>query len=114
MENHETIYDEKIHPLMDQIISICKEHEIPMFAEFQYSEDGFCESMNAGTNIESHILFSYLDALTKCISDKGINIDSFMFAVMRHARECGHSSIILQRLGVDIKPKAAALGEVGE
>ena len=114
MENHETIYDEKIHPLMDQIISICKEHGIPMFAEFQYSEDGFCKSMNAGTDIESHILFSYLDALTKCICDKGINIDSFMFAVMRHAREFGHSSIVLKQLGVDCKAKDAALKEVGE
>lgn len=32
----EAIYDEKISPLMAKIIEICKEHEIPMMATFQY------------------------------------------------------------------------------
>ncbi|WP_175908023.1 hypothetical protein [Burkholderia seminalis] len=30
----EQIYDEKISPLMTQIISICKEHKIPIVASF--------------------------------------------------------------------------------
>lgn len=44
----EDIYDEQISPLMAQIISICKEHKIPMCATFQYSDDegdngpGYC------------------------------------------------------------------------
>lgn len=32
----EAIYDEQIAPLMTQIIAICKEHRIPMVAQFVY------------------------------------------------------------------------------
>lgn len=36
----EAVYDTQIHPLMEQIISICKEHEMPMLASFQYAKNG--------------------------------------------------------------------------
>jgi hypothetical protein len=32
--NKEQIYDERIHPLMAQILAICKEHKIAMLASF--------------------------------------------------------------------------------
>ncbi len=35
--DEERVYDEKISPLMVQIIAICKEHRIPMAASFQYA-----------------------------------------------------------------------------
>ena len=35
----EDIYDEQISPLMVQIISICKEHDIPLVADFQIDND---------------------------------------------------------------------------
>lgn len=35
----EWVYDEKIAPLMAQIIEVCKEHKLPMFATFQYRSD---------------------------------------------------------------------------
>lgn len=43
----EHVYDEKIAPLMTQIIAICKEHKLPMFATFLYANsdeegDGLC------------------------------------------------------------------------
>lgn len=34
----ESVYDEQISPLMTQIIAICKEHNIPMVAQFQYAD----------------------------------------------------------------------------
>lgn len=34
--NLESVYDEKISPLMQQIIDICKEHSMPMVASFAY------------------------------------------------------------------------------
>lgn len=36
----ERVYDEKIHPLMAQIIAICEEHAIPIAATFQFSSEG--------------------------------------------------------------------------
>ena len=46
----EDVYDERISPLMSQIIAICKEHQIPMAATFQFenSEEngpGFCTTI---------------------------------------------------------------------
>jgi len=43
----ESVYDEKISPLMTQIIAIAKEHQIPMVASFQFQDTpddgpGFC------------------------------------------------------------------------
>jgi hypothetical protein len=32
----EAIYDEQIYPLMEQIITICQEHRIPLVCSFQY------------------------------------------------------------------------------
>jgi hypothetical protein len=45
--DEESAYDEKIAPLMKQIIAICKEHRIPLIASFQYQTtdehgDAYC------------------------------------------------------------------------
>lgn len=36
----EAVYDEKVYPLMKQIIDICQEHQMPFVASFQYVSDG--------------------------------------------------------------------------
>lgn len=41
-ESLERVYDEKIAPLMDQIIAVCKEHEMPVVASFQYGAEDLC------------------------------------------------------------------------
>ena len=38
--NKEAVYDELIHPLMGQIMTICKEHQIAMVASFALPTDG--------------------------------------------------------------------------
>lgn len=40
--DNETVYDEQISPLMAQIIKICKDNKIPMFATFCYQQDNLC------------------------------------------------------------------------
>lgn len=43
--NIESVYDEKISPLLNQIIAICNEHKMPMIASFAYEhseEKGTC------------------------------------------------------------------------
>ncbi len=42
IEDNEDIYDDEIAPLMAQIIAICKLHEMPMFATFEYAPGDFC------------------------------------------------------------------------
>ncbi len=36
--DEESTYDERIAPLMTQIIAVCKERRIPMFASFAYGQ----------------------------------------------------------------------------
>ncbi len=38
--DEETVYDEKLFPLMEQIIAVCTEHNIPMLASFALSSKG--------------------------------------------------------------------------
>jgi hypothetical protein len=38
--NKEQVYDDKISPLMQQIIDICKEHGIAMMASYDIAHDG--------------------------------------------------------------------------
>lgn len=46
VKENEPVYDEKIAPLMQQIIDICSEHELPFFAVFEYNPNEFCVSSN--------------------------------------------------------------------
>lgn len=98
MRNNEALYDTKIYPLMEQIMSICKAHNIPMFAVFQYANDGFCTSLKYGDG--SHVLFKFLDAIAQSKEGDSINIDKFMFWVMKEARKTGHQSLVLRQLNI--------------
>lgn len=40
MSNREDVYDNEIAPLMTRVIDLCRTHQIPMFATFQYTEPG--------------------------------------------------------------------------
>lgn len=42
LPDNESVYDEQISPLMDQIIAICKQHNMPMLATFEYAADMAC------------------------------------------------------------------------
>ena len=51
--NLESVYDEKISPLMQQIIDICKAHSMPMIASFAYEN---CEEKGVGC-CTTHLIF---------------------------------------------------------
>ena len=96
MDNLESVYDEKITPLVKQIIEICKEVKMPMFMEFQYGNDDFCKSyLKSG-----HPVFVHLDAISQCKEKTGINIDKYMMWCSEGAYKNGHSSIYLKLAGV--------------
>jgi hypothetical protein len=44
IKDNEAVYDNEIAPLMQRIIDICKRHEIPMAATFEYAPDLFCST----------------------------------------------------------------------
>ena len=100
MKDKESVYDEKIFPLMKEIIDICKANDIPFFATFQYKDDSFCTSYN----LSGHPALEFYEALHQSISDSGVNIDKFLRWVCREATKNGHSSMYLNQLGVPHAP----------
>jgi hypothetical protein len=42
--DNEAVHDEQISPLVAQILAICKAHQIPMVASFEYAPGNFCTS----------------------------------------------------------------------
>lgn len=91
----EKVYDEQIAPLMSRIIEICKDEQIPMFAEFQYNKTDFVT-----TNIkygDSHLIMTVYLAMSKCKASGGINIDKFLLWVMKNFENT--SSACLELLG---------------
>lgn len=46
MGKKEDVYDEKIAPMMSEIIEICKEHDIGMVMDFELDNDGTEEEPN--------------------------------------------------------------------
>lgn len=93
-KKQEKIYDEKISPLMTEIIKICKEHEITIFSLFQYDKTEFCKTYIPN---EPHMLFNLINIMHQCIEEKGVNIDKFLFSIMRLYPNT--SSMCLHQLG---------------
>lgn len=46
VKDNEKVYDEQIAPLVDQIIAICNENDLPFVADFEYAPDHFCTSLH--------------------------------------------------------------------
>lgn len=109
MENKESVYDEQLAPLMTQLLEVCQREGIPMFASFQYSDDGFCTSALTG----GHYVFSHYRALAQCAEFGGVNVDKYMNWVAKDARKRGHSSIYLKAAGVPLSPEESDTPEGG-
>ena len=101
MEDKERIYDEHISPLMTQLLEICQREGIPMFASFQYSDEGFCTSaLSTG-----HCVFDHYRVLAQCAEHGGVNVDKYMNWVSKDARKKGHSSMYLKMAGIPEVPQ---------
>ena len=102
MSNKEKIYDEQIFPLMTQIIEICQKNKIPMFSTFEYNKNEFCKSILREDDYSPHYLFSYLEILSHCVEQDGINVDKLIMWIVKEAERVGkHSSIYLKKLNID-------------
>ena len=110
----EEIYDEQISPLMKQIIDICKEHKISLFANFGFDpipqiedEEGrypadSCSTSLFGKEYDSHWVFNHFDVLHQCrCPNRAVNIDKYLMWLEKEVREKGgHGSIYLSQMGI--------------
>ena len=110
----EKIYDEQISSLMKQIIDICKEHKISLFADFgfdpipqveddegRYPSDS-CRTSLMGEEYNSHWIYNHFNVIYECRSkDRAVNIDKYLMWLEKEVRELGsHSSIYLSQMGI--------------
>lgn len=103
MKDLEKIYDEEISPLMAEIIAKSKKHGIPMMAVFQLHDDCLCHTRLPQE--DDHAVFRNLEAMYASREGHGVNIDKFFMWIERLAKEHGHGSVYLSRLGISTTPK---------
>ena len=113
----EKIYDEQISPLMRQIIEVCKEHKIPLFANFGFDpvphvedEEGRypadrCTTSLMGDEYDHHWVHNHFNILLQCCRpNRGVNMDKYLMWVEKEVEKLGyHSSLYLEKLGISCK-----------
>lgn len=108
-EMKEQIYDEKIHPLMTQIIEICQDAGIDFIASFELGlvpstvdgEDRTVVPLHVQTYINKAQVprLIFMDMARQA----DLNMDSLIIGLMKYARRHGnHSSMCLHQLGIKV------------
>lgn len=101
----EQIYDEQIAPKLAEVMAICKEHGLSFACACEYATGDTGLSFVGPNDPKT-------TGATMWLADTAIrargNFDALTFATMKHAREHGHSSVILAKLGVPEKPGSLA------
>ena len=93
----EQVYDEQIAPLMKQIVAICKEHQIPMVAKFQYAHDAENGPAFCTTALPLDRACENIRDLARRIGPKPPQ--HFAIAETHITHPDGHKEIRIQRVG---------------
>lgn len=105
----EEFYDTEVAPVLMDLARKHQERGLGFLALAQWDKSGKV-SRTATLPVGAPASLRWGLSLASASTDAGVNIDGFMIAVMKEARETGHSSMILKQLGVPLKP-AAGLGD---
>lgn len=101
----EKFYDKEIAPALMALAKKCEAEGLSFFAAVNFGpegEIGRTVSLREG----SPFMLRMLDALARCWCEGGtVNVDAFLIALSRHAREHGHSSMFLSQLGIPTEPE---------
>lgn len=113
MSPEEAFYDAEIAPVLLALCKKCQDRGLGFLAMVQYDPDGSV-GRTVSLPANASAVLRYANALGQAQTAGGVNIDGFMFAVMREARETGHSSMVLMQLGVPLTPPAPPAQEAGD
>ncbi len=97
---NETFYDNVILPSLQQLAKECQARGMSFVATVEY------DSGDTGSTILLTEGSGYHAKLMCAAAESAGNVDSLIFAIMKHARKHGHNSICLQQLGVSSVPIA--------
>lgn len=96
----EALYDTLIAPRLLEIGKLCQDNALGFVAAVEY--EPFSIGRTASWPEDSSLAIRLVDVAAKAHG----NVDSLIWAIMRYARENGHSSACLHILGVPEKPAA--------
>lgn len=98
-EDREKFYDTEIAPVLMELARKCQNNGLSIAAmvEWEPGETGRTAALAVGSG------FGIRMAETAMRSAG--NVDTLIWALMKYAKEAGHSSICLQQLGVPCKPE---------
>lgn len=98
---NEEFYDAHIAPELDRLANACKERGMSFVAHVEFAVG---DSGSTVLLTEHHGFGSWMVAHAARSNN---NVDSLIFAIIKKARETGHSSLCLARLGVPLTPAGA-------
>jgi hypothetical protein len=90
----ERAYDEKISPLVTEILKLCKEHGIALTATFFLDGETTCSTHYEGDYETSPAMLR----MGRYLIHARNNFDDFAIAMSRDGRKYGHSSMVLRML----------------
>jgi hypothetical protein len=90
----ERAYDEKIAPLVTEILALCKEHGIALTATFFLDGETTCSTHYEGDHETPPAMLRMGYYLIQARN----NFDAFVIAMSRDGRKYGHSSMVLKML----------------
>ncbi|MFX4088441.1 hypothetical protein ACKU27_25455 [Sphingobium yanoikuyae] len=95
----EQIHDEQIAPKLLEVGKLCEQHGLPLVAQVEYAPGDFGMTMFLPEH--SNLAMLLMNSAAMCKS----NVDALFIAIERYAREHGHSSVYLHRLGIPLQPE---------
>jgi hypothetical protein len=103
MSEREDLYDREIAPALMALAKTCQDNGLSIAAivEWEPGETGRTAALAANSGFGIRMA----ETAMRCSN----NVDELIFALMKHAREHGHSSACLHQLGVPTTPKGTAL-----
>lgn len=96
-----TVYEQDIHPLVERIALICKQHDLPMFLTVQ----------EAPTSARTTCLNATMDPSGRLKNLYDMNqswtLDDFLAKAIARAQREGHNSKYLRAMGIPMQPDGA-------
>lgn len=97
--DRERLYDETIAPALLEVMNQCRSAGFSLVAFVEYEPDHY------GTSLAKAPAATFAVNLVHTAARSNGNVDTLLIALIKHALEHGHSSLILSQLGVPLSPE---------
>lgn len=114
MKSKEDIYDEQIAPELLRLGKLCEQHGMSFIACVEYDPPNLGIGRTESMQPDRVGLLSCAQRLTHWAARANGNVDALIFALMKHARDHGHSSVCMNQLLEAFPSTAAKSDEAGD